>query len=89
MSINSLEIIRVEPPLGSNNHVFMHEKFFTNVWLKTSFPMQLIRPQLWTNAVHKLNPDGKWHAIGTLILKMKKKNIFHFRFSFFKKRFGN
>lgn len=66
MSVSDIEIVKVEPALGSNNHIFMQEQFFTNVWLKTSFPVQLLRPQLWTNATHKLNPEGKWHGIGKL-----------------------
>jgi len=69
MDLSEIEIVKVEPPLGSNNHVFMQEQFFTNVWLRTTFPVQLLRPQLWTNVTHKLNPEGKWHGIDFKFLK--------------------
>jgi hypothetical protein len=62
--LQDVDLAYIDPPLGSESHIFMLESFTVSVGVRSSFPVQLLRPQLWTNATHKQNPDGKWHALG-------------------------
>ena len=63
-SLNDVDLAWIEPQLGTESHVFMLESFCIKCGLHSSLPVQLLRPQLWTNATHKLNPEGEWHGLG-------------------------
>lgn len=63
-SLNDIEIVSIDPPLGSENHVFTLESFKVTAGFRSSLPVNLLRVQLWTNAIHRHNPEGNWHGLG-------------------------
>jgi len=80
---SEVELVRVEPALGTTTQVFMHEAVTVSADLRSSFPIQLLRPQLWTNTTHKLNPEGKWHGLDMVFQNKSSENgALHFLVSF-------
>jgi len=64
-----ITIWNVEPRAdGSQHKIFMLESFTVTLVLSSSCPVQLLRPQLWTNVIHMLNPEGRWHALEMVLI---------------------
>lgn len=59
-----VDIVSVEPALGSILKVHSHDKLSIKMGLRTSLPSGLLKPQLWTNLKHKEGPPEDWHAVG-------------------------
>eukprot|EP01117_Protostelium_nocturnum_P011840 TRINITY_DN4317_c0_g1_i1.p1 TRINITY_DN4317_c0_g1~~TRINITY_DN4317_c0_g1_i1.p1 ORF type:complete len:319 (-),score=104.73 TRINITY_DN4317_c0_g1_i1:77-1033(-) len=64
-----VELAYIEPGLGRQTEIFKSEPLTVTVGIKTSYPVHLIRVQLWTNLKHKTNYDGEWHGIDLEFLK--------------------
>ena len=80
---NSLvQLLEIHPPLNSNLTLYMLEKFGTTIKLKSSYPAQNLRVQIWTNALNKFNSEGDWHPIDLSFQDQETKDIFIFQGSF-------
>jgi len=77
ISLNDVDIVHIDPPLCSENSIYMLESFTVNALIRSSLPVHLLRPQLWTNAVHKHNPQGNWHGL-EMSFSRKENGVAHF-----------
>mmetsp|Transcript_29186 Transcript_29186/g.41074 ORF Transcript_29186/g.41074 Transcript_29186/m.41074 type:complete len:284 (+) Transcript_29186:76-927(+) len=89
LSLNDVDLAWIEPQLGTESHVFMLESFCVKCGLHSSLPVQLLRPQLWTNATHKLNPEGDWHGIDMTYKQKDQYGNLVFQVSFLPTSSGN
>jgi len=64
-----LEIVSVKPHLPSHSDFVMLECFTVSMTVKYPYSLNELRPQVWTNAINKRNPAGKWHAIDMTLLQ--------------------
>ncbi len=62
-NISLVRFKEIHPPLNSHLTLYMLENFGARVKLKSKYPAQQLRVQLWTNALNKLNSEGNWHGI--------------------------
>jgi dual specificity MAP kinase phosphatase len=51
------------PPLQSEISLYMLEVFGASLELRSSYPAEKLRTQLWTNVVTRYNSEGDWHGI--------------------------
>lgn len=57
-------IVSTKPDLSSKNRLFMLENFCVNAFVGSKDEeMHGLQVQLWTNVIHKENPDAKWHSV--------------------------
>jgi len=64
-----LEIVEICPPLPSKLNFLMLESFTITMILKYGESIKDLRPQVWTNAITKMNCTGKWHSIDMKLIK--------------------
>ena len=77
-----LQLLEIHPPLNSYLTLYMLEKFGARIKLKSSYPAQDLRVQIWTNALNKLNSEGDWHPIDLSCQDQEKKDTLIFQGSF-------
>lgn len=54
-------LVYIDPPLNQLRSRYMLEYFGVTVVLGANIPD--LQVEIWTNAVHKFNSDGGWHAV--------------------------
>ncbi len=80
---NSLiQLLEINPALNSHSTLYMLEKFGATIKLKSPYPAQDLKVQIWTNALNKLNSEGNWHPIDLSCQAQTIKDIFIFQGSF-------
>ena len=77
-----LQILEIHPPLNSYLTLYMLEKFGTTIKLKSPYPAQELRVQIWTNALNKFNSEGDWHPIALSYQDLETKETLSFQGSF-------
>ncbi|PRP88980.1 putative protein-tyrosine phosphatase [Planoprotostelium fungivorum] len=82
MSVQEVELVAVDPPMGSDNHIFALEPFTVRATLRTSYPINLVRAQFYTNLQHKLNPDGQWQGVDLTFVKKQEDGTSIFQSTF-------
>lgn len=78
-----LEILAVNPPLCSHRDFVMLESFTVTMTVRYFDSIKHLKPQVWTNAINKTNPSGRWHAIDMYLSKTESDGqTHHFRSTF-------
>jgi len=72
-----LEILSVAPRLPSHNQFVMLESFTVTMILRFEYSLKELRPQVWTNVIHKKNTTGKWKAIDMYLFKTEQDGKTH------------
>ena len=63
-----LDFVSVVPTLPSKIEYVMLESFTCSAIIRYDDKLSTIRPQIWTNAINKKNPSGKWHSLSKFLL---------------------
>lgn len=72
-----LDIISIQPPIPCCIDFVQLESFTVTVTLRYPSSTRELRPQVWTNVLHKKNPDGKWHAVDMHLLESEMDGTTH------------